>query len=381
MGKGAGKGTGGGKGKGHGKGAFMDIFNEMEEAVKGIACCVCLMLVAGPVCLLMGLSYIGDSTTDSRGMAIASFQTVVSDWSDTDRALFDNHAFSIKLPSEVVARPLRKFEDGDPLQEAAVADLGTKSVDGDTSWATWTPLFYKAQVTVPSVASLGQARGSGTPIELHDDTAGAAALWNDYADLVGCAPVSVDVTPCSDTCTSTSRRRSRSSGNSCTTCSSKCRGQGGEMQTGTHACVRSLTLTEVNLAASGSGASWSFDGIAYTLPAHDTTDTSFHGRGSHNPRAGGTYTSAPGACPPAPPTVEVPLTIRSKSDPVVKAAETTNYELTSSGAFDFGAWKTTAVVVSLCCFVPSLSGQTIEVCYFLLQGTRRPRTPRLAPHW
>ena len=317
-----GKGKGAGKGKGNGSGGFVDVFQEMEDAMKCGVCCICMMLIGGPICMLMGISYIEDSTIDSRGMAITNFKSYVSAWGAA-RELFDDQAFTVLSP-DTVPRPLRKFESGDLQQDELVgagADLGSKSVDGDTSWAAWTPLFYQAQVTVPGITVSG-----GRPIELHDTSVSdTEAVWTDRAGLAACKQDVVNVEPCSDTCSSSRRRRSGSS-SSCTTCSSKCSSQGGDWQSSKRTCSRHLTLTEVNLVASGSRGAWVFSGLAYTLPEH--TDGS--GVATHRPVDGGTYTSAPGSCPTPFHATQVPLVVRSENDPVVKAAQLTDY------TFDFG---------------------------------------------
>jgi hypothetical protein len=320
-----GKGTGKGVGKGDGRGGFVDIFQEMEDTVKGCVCCICMMLIGGPICLLVGVSYIGDATTDSRGMAIASFKSDVATWSATKRGLFDDQTFSIKMPTDAGTRPLRKLEAGDPQQDNLVgagADLGSESVDGDTSWAAWTPLFYQAQVTVPGVGGAG-----GGPIELRSGSASTAAIWTDQAGLAKCKQDVVDVEPCAETCSSSRRRRRSGGSSSCTTCSSRCSSAGGNWDSAKHSCSRHLILTEVNLVASGSPAAWVFSGLAYSLPEHADSSVAAP---THQPADGGTYTTVPGSCPtPFVPT-PVPLTVRSENDPVVKAARLTDY------TFDFG---------------------------------------------
>lgn len=375
-----GRGTGSGKGKG----GFIDVFQEAEDVVKCAICGVCIMLISGPVLLIVGISYIGDATTDSRGMAIDSFKTAVNEWSTVDRAEFDNldQVISVKMPGNISPPPpLRKVENAgsDPLFQRAKGDVGAKDVDGDTSWATWEPLFYTSQVTVASYIS---ERYNGA-IELHDDTPGAGSsyspAWTDNGELVGCQDVTESVEPCQTSCASSGSRRRRSS--ACTTCRSKCSGRGGELQSDTSStCIKRLTLTEVNLVAHKSSDSlhpWSFDGIAYTVPQLDTAD-SFQGA-SHQPPTGGTYTSAPGRCPLAPPgpppTSYVPLTVRSENDPVVKAAKATSFEVTSSGAFDFGNTQAEnaaigstlvtigGIITGLPCFV--------AFCMFKLIGNRR----------
>ena len=172
----------------------MDLFQDLEDGMKNIVGCICLMLIGGPIMMLVGVSYLNDATTDSRGMAIAEFKSDVSAWSAA-REVFDDQAFSLKVPTETDARPLAKREAGDPQQEKLVgpgADLGSKSVDGDTSWAAWTPLFYQTTVTVPTVH---------TPIELQ------ASLANSARSLLGSAS--------SASLSSTMQSRSRS-----TTCDS-----------------------------------------------------------------------------------------------------------------------------------------------------------------
>eukprot|EP01043_Picozoa_sp_COSAG02_P115913 COSAG02_NODE_52298_length_308_cov_1.468900_1_plen_70_part_01 len=69
-----GKGEGAGKGKGDGRGGFMDLFQDLEDSMKNIVGCICLMLIGGPIMMLVGVSYINDATVDSRGVAIAEFK-------------------------------------------------------------------------------------------------------------------------------------------------------------------------------------------------------------------------------------------------------------------------------------------------------------------
>ena len=360
-----GKGTGKGKGKGDGRGGFIDVFQEMEDTVKGCVCCICMMLIGGPICLLVGFSYIGDATTDSRGMAIASFKSDVAAWTATKRGLFDDQTFSIKMPTDAVARPLRKLEAGDPQQDNLVgagADLGSKSVDGDTSWAAWTPLFYQAQVTVPGIAGAG-----GGLIELRS----GSSTRLQWSGLAKCKQDVVDVDPCSEMCSSSRRRRS--GGSSCTTCSSKCSSAGGHWDSAKHSCSRHLTLTEVNFVARGSPAAWEFSGLAYSLPAHADSSVAAP---THTPADGGTYTSAPGSCPtPFVPT-PVPLTIRSENDPVVKAAVLTDY------TFDFGNTQaenatigSTLVIIGI--IVTGLPCCGAFVVYKLISNRRSTQQSRL----
>ena len=74
-------------------------------------------------------------------------------------------------------------------------------------------------------------------------------------------------------------------------------------------------------------AGTSYAGIAFS--ASNAPEGS--SQSGNKPQAGGTYRSEQGPCPlSSVSTVTVPLTVRSVSDPVVKAAEATSY------SFDFG---------------------------------------------
>ena len=226
------------------------------------------MLVAGPILMLVGSSYVSDATTDSRGLALTSFKQDVSQWTSTDRAAFSGQSYSMKLPTDGTSRPLRETTAGDSKIATATADIGSQQQDGDTTWATWEPLLYQASVSVPAGDNSAGRANPGSPLELHTAAGGSGSAWSDYGALVGCQTVTVSVTPCSNTCSNSnsgsSRRRSSSNNNNCHTCSSKCNDAGGQMQGGSSSqnCVKHVTLSEVNLVMRSSS---SFEGIAYSV--------------------------------------------------------------------------------------------------------------------
>ncbi|KAG2489261.1 hypothetical protein HYH03_012281 [Edaphochlamys debaryana] len=73
MGKGGGKGRGGGRGKGG---------CEICDGVHAFACCLCLVLVGGPILIAVGASVLSKATKDTRGHSIAQVDSAVAAWTD-----------------------------------------------------------------------------------------------------------------------------------------------------------------------------------------------------------------------------------------------------------------------------------------------------------
>eukprot|EP01048_Picozoa_sp_COSAG05_P003109 COSAG05_NODE_138_length_16837_cov_344.961286_17_plen_473_part_00 len=309
-----GKGEGRGEGKGGGKGGYMDIFQELEQGLQAAACCLCIMIVAGPICIIASLSYFGSSVTDSRSIAINNLKPVVDSWESGGRSAFVGKEFVFTPPggyfSQAVVQSIRLRSDhgGD-----VIPDLGRVPTDTVKS-SDWQRQKYTAQARVSTTLS-----GSWT---LRQDTPRprlGTATWSSPS-ITTCTTTDLDVTPCSSSCSSSSRRR-RSGSSSCTTCSSKCRNEGGTMD-GQGRCRVGVQLERVTtvidpLKAIGSQTP---HGFALVLP---TGLTATGGQESISHQSFGTYKKV-SSCPTSG-QISIALEVRSAADPYLKAVELTDY--------------------------------------------------------
>eukprot|EP01045_Picozoa_sp_COSAG04_P055860 COSAG04_NODE_25758_length_303_cov_1.235294_1_plen_101_part_11 len=58
----------------------MTEMNELGGMLQAMALCVCLLLVLGPVLIIMGLLYLADATTDTRGEALELMGVAARAW-------------------------------------------------------------------------------------------------------------------------------------------------------------------------------------------------------------------------------------------------------------------------------------------------------------
>ena len=294
--------------------------------------------------MLVGMNYLGDSTTDSRGALIQQFNAKVQAWNDGEREAMAGLTLTVGGGAGR-QRPLAEVELEDSSHQ--LTDLGSQPTDG--AIGEWVPLFYQnAMVQVGTPTSSRQLQLSGA-----SGGKDSTVLWRDggHSSLISCKDTTIDVQPCSDTCSSSRRRRRGGGSSSCTTCRSKCEGRGGSYNNGQ--CTAHDTLQEINLVASGSGDSWRFSGFSLT--------------GTHTDP--GTWTSSGGSCPPPPPTVTVPFTVRSEADPYVQAARLTGYSL------DFGnTQKENATIgVELLVIGAILTGIPCLSCFFIYKCLKEGR--------
>jgi hypothetical protein len=270
-------------------------------------------VVVGPILILISFSYFGDATTDSRSIAIGKLKPVVTAWVDSGRSEFQSKKYSVTVGGKT--QRAQAMSTGD-----SIADLGRVEHDSVRD-GDWKPLRY-------STSFLGST-GTNTQkqqltVSLKEVSLGGGSSWS--KSFAGCQTTLVDVQPCSMTCSSSSssRRRRSSDSSSCNTCQSRCHSMGGSQATwvvsqGRGTCSVTVQLQSVT-ALVDKGVS-SATGFALTLPAHTNGMVP---QASHSSFA--TYAEV-NSCTNIRPTV----TVRSKTDPFVKAAMLTGFTL------DFGS--------------------------------------------
>jgi hypothetical protein len=188
-----------GKGLGRGKGKGKDgcIFGELAKGLQCVLCLLCCVCISGPILIVVGISYLGDSTTDSRGELIQQWNTVASGWEESGRTQFTD----LKLSVSTCMDP-QLSDPGDPCTAQFVASSNAPLLDleahpEDYDPVSWTPLFYAASLTRPS-APVAQFHFNRDP---------AYDLPYQTPVYETCSTTYPDVTPCSTSCSS-SRRRS-----------------------------------------------------------------------------------------------------------------------------------------------------------------------------
>lgn len=243
-----------GLGRGRGKGRFFGAMQELEQGMQCGLCCVCLMCICGPIFILVGMSYMGKATTDSRGALILSWNNAALSWESSGRAQFAGLSLSV-LPCAVLRGDefqgcvqtskdtVAALAATEPNGAATLPDLGSKDKD---KAVPWTPLFYSGIVTL--------MRGSAAA-EFAVERDGQVVYRTPQIPV--CTVRTVDVNPCSARCDDNSqdysrrRRRGGSNNNQCRTCTSKCTSAGGDWSSSTGQCSYTLSLTGVALAVGG----------------------------------------------------------------------------------------------------------------------------------
>ncbi|KAK9805270.1 hypothetical protein WJX72_010121 [[Myrmecia] bisecta] len=72
-----------GKGMGKGKGKGGDnLWTEGQNCIHSISSCLCLLLFAGPVLIIVGIVFLASSTTDTRAQRINDFYAYKATWGD-----------------------------------------------------------------------------------------------------------------------------------------------------------------------------------------------------------------------------------------------------------------------------------------------------------
>jgi hypothetical protein len=314
-----------GMGRGRGKGGFYDMLGELGGMMQAACCCVCMLFILGPVFLIIGLSFLADATTDTRGEALAELEADAAEWTDGRRAEFDGLELSIRVgqtePS-ITVTSLPAVASGD-----VIADIGSQPEDVEISW---TPLRYSAVVPVP---------GHGAPGDTYTLLAGAEGSTielDQTGPFVLCEQSFIELSNCGQSCSSSRRRssstttQSQSCTSTCCPCATRCTQSGGTYTSiaGTYRCIVTMQLQEICMVApSGAGANqpdmtasinpalWfgRTTGFAPTLP--DVNDQLTNEKKLHS--SAGTYARVPAnTCPTSsPPSVRV--TVRSADDPCV----------------------------------------------------------------
>ena len=184
-----------------------------------------------------------------------------------------------------------------------IPDLGSKDAD-TVSRSEWQPLHFTAHVAAPSPPSFGIS-----PPPPSSTTTVSVSVTRDGSPIFGpssftsCRSDRVDVSPCSEYCTTSSSRRRRSR-SSCTTCESKCHQQGGFYTNSV--CTRFSQLDKVGVLVQADGTSTT--GFA---PDNDDSHTAYD-----------SYHTVD-QCSPYPDAFDVEL--RSSGDPYVKSLELTGW--------------------------------------------------------
>ena len=84
-------------------------------------CCPCAQIL-GPILMLVGMNYLGDSTTDSRGALIQRFNTKVQAWNDGEREAMAGLTLTVGGGAGR-QRPLAEVELEGVLRESVSASL------------------------------------------------------------------------------------------------------------------------------------------------------------------------------------------------------------------------------------------------------------------
>ena len=356
-------------GRGNGKGGFFDVLGELGGMLQAACCCVCLVFLLGPIFLIVGVSYVADATTDSRGEALKELQGDAAAWEDGHRADFDELDLAVDLGPMVDQRVLPAVTTDDHI-----ADIGSQPDDLDI---TWTPLRYTALVDVP---------GNGAPGDTY-----TLHVGGEQVDQAGpfelCETQYITLPNCRETC-SNRQRRSQQCTSSCCPCEIRCRESGGAYdRVGDRMrCRVTLQLQEVCFVApSGAGAGgatadptlWAGQttGFAESLPDMNSkldppSEPKVH-------TSAGAYERVPiGQQCPRDLLSRVRVTVRSADDPYLRAAVSTDY------SFDFGntqaenakAGGTFIVLGLIFCIIPLCAGYAIYSC--AQQRKRNPVNPQ-----
>jgi hypothetical protein len=361
-------------GRGNGKGGFFDALGELGGMMQAACCCVCLVFLLGPIFLIVGVSYVADATTDTRGEALKELQGDAAAWEDGHRADFDELELAVDPGAIIGQRPLPAVTAGD-----RIADIGSQPDDLDI---TWTPLRYSALVDVP---------GNGLPGDTYTLYVGGVQV-DQAGPFALCEEQTITVSNCRETCSS-SRRRSGSSGSqqctsSCCPCSLRCAESGGAYRRvgGTMRCRVTLQLQEVCFVApSGAGAGGAAaDPTLWTGQTTGFADSLPHINGELDPpsepkvhTSAGAYARVPvGQFCPQDALSRVRVTVRSADDPYLLAAVSTDY------SFDFGntqaenakAGGTFIVLGVIFSIIPVCAGYAIYSC--AQQRKRNPVNPQ-----
>ena len=371
-------------GRGQGKGGclLMTEMNELGGMLQAMALCVCLLLVLGPVLIIMGLSYLADATTDTRGEALELMGVAARAWEGeagggdgpgarADFAGLDLELHLVGAPQSPVPLPARS--DGD-----AVPDIGSQDEDAPV---TWRPLRYSAMARVAGSAA-------GDTYSVRD--AGGAELKS-VGPLFSCEAAVLEPRNCQNHPCSRRRRSSSGCDSTCCPCSHRCTEQGGSWVAASAGrpaiCNVLLKLTEVSvLVPTGAGRlcdgalcdsnSWSdAGGIAFSLP-DGNEQLSAEDRKAHD--GFGTYeidrtrSCAPGSGQLTP---QITFTVRSADDPYVAAARDTGW------TFDFGRTQGENARAGLLCLVFGLllCAATVGAVWQLVKCARRNKAERVAP--
>ena len=371
-----------GRGRGKGGCLLMTEMNELGGMLQAMALCVCLLLVLGPVLIIMGLSYLADATTDTRGEALALMDVAARAWEGeagggdgpgarADFAGLDLELHLVGAPQSPVPLPARS--DGD-----AVPDIGSQEEDAPV---TWRPLRYSAVARVAGSAA-------GDTYSLRD---GDGAELKSVGPLFSCEAAVLEPRDCQNHPCSRRRRSSSGCDSTCCPCSHRCTEQGGSWVAASAGrpaiCNVLLKLTEVSvLVPTGAGRlcdgalcdsnSWSdAGGIAFSLP-DGNEQLSAEDRKAHD--GFGTYeidrtrSCAPGSGQVTP---QITFTVRSADDPYVAAARDTDW------TFDFGRTQGENARTGLLCLVFGLllSAATVGAVWQLVKCARRNKAERVAP--
>ena len=358
-------------GRGNGKGGFFDVLGELGGMMQAACCCVCVAFLLGPIFLLVGVSFLGKATTDTRGAALRELQGEAGLWEDVHRADFEGLDLSVKVGyTNSLGAVIQSTTD---LPAATVGDvivdIGSQPDDIDVAW---TPLRYSAQATVP---------GNGPPGDTYALYTGAVEL-DRAGPFVLCEESYITLSNCAETCSSRQGSRCTSS---CCPCADRCTENGGVYRIvgGTWRCAVTLQLQEVCFVApSGAGAGgasvdpalWSRQttGFAATLP-------DINGQLSQpkvHTSAGAYARVPPGTFCPENSVSQVRVTVRSAEDPYVIAAESTDY------TFDFGATQAENAAAGGTFIVLGLIFSLIPICagYAIYSCAKQKRNPSSQQH-
>jgi hypothetical protein len=344
--------------------------------MQAACCCVCLLFLLGPIFFIVGVSYVADSTTDSRGEGLKELQGYAAAWEDGHRADFEELDLAVAIGSGLWSdqTTLPAVTTGD-----SIPDIGSQPDDIDI---TWTPLRYSARVDAPG-------SGYGPPGDTYRLYVGGVEV-DQAGPFALCEQQNIAVSNCQATCSSNRRRSSsQQCTSSCCPCSVRCQESGGTYEAdryGTMHCKVTLQLQEVCFVApSGAGAGGaSADPTLWTGQTTGFADSLPEGNDQveppHEPKvhtSAGTYARVPvGQFCPQDSNFEVRVTVRSSDDPYLLAAMSTDY------SFDFGntqaenakAGGAFIVLGLIFCIIPVCAGYAIYSC--AQQRKRSPVNPQ-----
>mmetsp|Transcript_33810 Transcript_33810/g.54793 ORF Transcript_33810/g.54793 Transcript_33810/m.54793 type:complete len:456 (+) Transcript_33810:93-1460(+) len=143
-------------------GVFLDCLRTIGG--KG-ACFVCILYLAGPVCLIAGTVIISNSIANHRGHIISEYNRAVSTWSTIERSQFAQRIFFVRSAANIIPLSVDESSDWSPARVAKDSDRGiVREYDPLKFTAALSPLLllHNDTLALPIASSDWEASQWGT---------------------------------------------------------------------------------------------------------------------------------------------------------------------------------------------------------------------------